>query len=69
MAFSVLAGLLFSNVIDIAASNGDEFNEELLLKPLPTGHLYGHFQFTTIWNVTLTDKLACELFTFPFNDS
>lgn len=28
---------------------GDEFHEELLLKQLPSGHVYAHFQFTTLW--------------------
>ena len=38
----------------------DVFHEELLLKPLPTGHVYAHFQFTTVWNVDIRDSKACE---------
>lgn len=27
----------------------DKFNEELFIKPLPTGHVNTYFQFTTEW--------------------
>lgn len=27
----------------------DEFHEELVLKQLPSGHVYSYFQFTTLW--------------------
>lgn len=30
--------------------NEDQFNEELLLKPLYSDQLYAYFQFSTIWN-------------------
>ena len=29
----------------------DTFDEELMLKPLPNGYVYAHFQFTTLWEV------------------
>jgi len=32
-------------------SSSDEFHEELLLRPLPSGHLHAHFQFVTTWHV------------------
>ena len=38
----------------------DQFHEELLLKPLQTGHVYGQFKFTTLWNVSLNDDHSCE---------
>lgn len=37
----------------------DAFHEELFLKHLPSGHVYAHFQFTTIWNTSLGDENAC----------
>lgn len=40
----------------------DEYHEELVLKPLATGHLYAHFQFTTNWNVDISDKDACKYY-------
>lgn len=38
----------------------DTFNEELVLKPLPNGYIFSHFQFTTTWDVQLTDEGACK---------
>jgi len=35
----------------ILSSSSDEFHEELLLRPLPSGHLHAHFQFVTTWHV------------------
>ena len=54
---SVLVGLLF---ISISLAAKDVFHEELLLRPLKTGHVYAHFQFTTIWDVDIRDSKACE---------
>lgn len=31
----------------------DSYNEELLLYPLPNGHVYSYFQFTTKWEADL----------------
>ena len=36
----------------IFALQKDTFDEELLLKPLPNGHVYAYFQFTTRWEAT-----------------
>ena len=38
----------------------DVFHEELLLRPLKTGHVYTHFQFTTVWDVDIRDPKACK---------
>lgn len=27
-----------------------KFTEELLVRPLPSGHVYSHFEFTTTWS-------------------
>lgn len=40
----------------------DNYNEELLIKQLPTGHIYSYFQFTTKWH--LVDSDSCKWFTF-----
>ena len=38
----------------------DDFHEELLLRPLKTGQVYAHFQFTTVWDVDIRDSKACK---------
>ena len=38
----------------------DVFHEELLLRPLKTGQVYAHFQFTTVWDVDVRDAKACK---------
>ncbi|XP_067007276.2 GPI transamidase component PIG-T [Anabrus simplex] len=43
----------------------DNFNEELLLKPLPSGHVYAHFQFTTLWDVDFDFKSFQHCHLFP----
>jgi len=50
--------VVFSIVITKCAlicstSSADEFHEELLLRPLPSGHLHAHFQFVTTWHVSV----------------
>ena len=37
----------------------DYFDEELLLKPLPSGHIYAYFQFTTVWDVEF-EATSCK---------
>lgn len=34
----------------------DTFHEELLLKPLPSGHINSFFQFTTKWHINKNDS-------------
>ena len=41
----------------------DSFTEELFIKPLPTGHLYSYFQFTTKWDVN-PEETKCKHFCF-----
>ena len=31
-------------------SNENIFKEELLIRPFPSGHIYSHFEFTTLWS-------------------
>ncbi|KAK3923303.1 GPI transamidase component PIG-T [Frankliniella fusca] len=51
MIVGVLICLFLSCVSGLGQSDlyGDEFHEELLLKQLPSGHVYSYFQFTTLW--------------------
>ncbi|EDV26025.1 uncharacterized protein TRIADDRAFT_23458 [Trichoplax adhaerens] len=52
-------------LVDSITSN-DHYHEELVLKPLATGHLYAHFQFTTYWHVDIANKDAFKHFNlFP----
>lgn len=45
--------LLFTSLISSITCNNnpynDFFDEELMLKPLSSNHIYAYFQFTTIW--------------------
>ena len=43
----------------------DVFHEQLFLRPLKTGHVYAHFQFTTVWDVDIRDSKACKLQKVP----
>lgn len=40
---------LASNSAGLSSSDESRFTEELLVKPLPSGHVYSHFEFTTTW--------------------
>ncbi|KAJ4436092.1 hypothetical protein ANN_18719 [Periplaneta americana] len=48
----------------VSAPQHDYFDEELLLKPLPSGHVYAYFQFTTLWDVQFeaSSFQHCHLF-------
>nr|SVE91062.1 EOG090X043F [Daphnia sinensis] len=37
--------------VETVLATSESFSEELLIKPLPTGHVYSFFQFTTKWDV------------------
>ncbi|KAK3742758.1 hypothetical protein QZH41_018969, partial [Actinostola sp. cb2023] len=50
----------------LSLASEDEFHEELLVKPLPTGQVYTYFQFTTIWDIDIKDRKAFSHFNlFP----
>ena len=49
----VIIVLLFSSKI---FCTDDNFNEELFIRQLPSGHVYSFFQFTTTWNVNIFDE-------------
>ena len=41
---------LSGSATSVSDDTEETFAEELFIKPLPTGHLYSYFQFTTLWN-------------------
>ncbi|PNF27160.1 GPI transamidase component PIG-T [Cryptotermes secundus] len=63
---TIFSGLLCLQCISsvICTPQKDYFDEELLLKPLPSGHVYAYFQFTTLWDVDFeaTSFQHCHLF-------
>lgn len=56
----MLTTKLFIVFFCLASASEDEFHEELLIKPTRNGQIYTFFQFTTTWNVSLEDEVACE---------
>ena len=42
------------------ASKDDRFTEELYINSLDDGHIMKHFQFTTIWNASISDQNTCR---------
>ncbi|XP_070575719.1 GPI transamidase component PIG-T-like [Ptychodera flava] len=54
----IISMFLFLSLTDQAHASQDNFAEELFIKPLPSGHIYSHFQFTTTWNVDIQDQSA-----------
>ena len=57
LLYVIFISLVPSTLASVKAN--DHYHEELVLQPLATGHLYAHFQFTTYWNVDISDKDAC----------
>ncbi len=54
---AVFGGVFIVVLVPFARAIGeDSFQEELFIKPLSSGHVYAHFQFTTTWNVSLKDE-------------
>ncbi|XP_032675828.1 GPI transamidase component PIG-T isoform X2 [Odontomachus brunneus] len=58
-----LAGLL--GVITCNNAYNDFFDEELMLKPLPSNHVYAYFQFTTIWETAKRVETLQHSHLFP----
>ena len=38
----------------------DSFSEELYIKSLERGNVLHHFQFTTLWNASISDENTCK---------
>lgn len=55
---------IFSLFWSFSLAVKDVFHEELLLRPLKTGHVYAHFQFTTVWDVDIKETKSCKCHNF-----
>ena len=45
-----MLSLLTSKISNVSASEKEEFSEELYLRQTPSGHIYAHFRFLTLWH-------------------
>lgn len=52
MHFKIPSFFILITLMKFVFPQNDFFHEELMLKPLPSGHVYAHFQFTTLWETT-----------------
>ncbi|XP_076760887.1 phosphatidylinositol glycan anchor biosynthesis class T isoform X2 [Xylocopa sonorina] len=64
-AATLLLSLLFVGVIKSVFPQNDFFDEELMLKPLPSNHVYAYFQFTTVWETTRNPNTFQHSHLFP----
>lgn len=48
------------SAVKFVSPQNDFFDEELMLKSLPSNHVYAYFQFTTVWE-TAKETKACKL--------
>ncbi|XP_031832709.1 phosphatidylinositol glycan anchor biosynthesis class T [Nomia melanderi] len=53
------------NIIKIVSPHNDFFDEELMLKPLSSNHVYAYFQFTTVWEAPKESKTLQHSHLFP----
>ncbi|XP_076236660.1 phosphatidylinositol glycan anchor biosynthesis class T [Calliopsis andreniformis] len=53
------------SIVNFVFSYNDFFDEELMLKPLPSNHVYAYFQFTTVWETTKQAKILQHSHLFP----
>lgn len=60
MHFKIPSFFILITLMKFVFPQNDFFHEELMLKPLPSGHVYAHFQFTTLWETT-KDITTCKL--------
>ncbi|XP_015434008.1 PREDICTED: GPI transamidase component PIG-T, partial [Dufourea novaeangliae] len=56
--------IVFS-IIKIVSPYNDFFDEELMLKPLSSNHVYAYFQFTTLWEAPKEAKTLQHSHLFP----
>ena len=59
MAAAVPSFVVFVLFLSVSVAVKDSFHEELFIRPLSTGHVYVHFQFTTVWDVDVKNPKAC----------
>lgn len=60
MHFKIPLFFILVTLVKCAFPQNDFFDEELMLKPLPSNHVYAYFQFTTVWETT-KDITTCKL--------
>ncbi|XP_043253091.1 GPI transamidase component PIG-T [Colletes gigas] len=56
---------IFIAIIKFVSPYNDFFDEELMLKPLPSSHVYAYFQFTTVWETSKEAKMLQHSHLFP----
>ncbi|XP_003701538.1 phosphatidylinositol glycan anchor biosynthesis class T [Megachile rotundata] len=56
---------IFINTVKSTFPHNDFFDEELMLKPLPSNHVYAYFQFTTVWETAKHTKTLQHSHLFP----
>ncbi|XP_060818183.1 GPI transamidase component PIG-T isoform X1 [Bombus pascuorum] len=52
MHFKIPLFFILVTLMKCVFPQNDFFDEELMLKPLPSNHVYAYFQFTTVWETT-----------------
>ncbi|XP_071863656.1 phosphatidylinositol glycan anchor biosynthesis class T [Bombus fervidus] len=52
MHFKIPLFFILVTLMKCVFPQNDFFDEELMLKPLPSSHVYAYFQFTTVWETT-----------------
>ncbi|XP_033357901.1 GPI transamidase component PIG-T [Bombus vosnesenskii] len=52
MHFRIPLFFILVTLMKCVFPQNDFFDEELMLKPLPSNHVYAYFQFTTVWETT-----------------
>ncbi|XP_076620311.1 phosphatidylinositol glycan anchor biosynthesis class T isoform X2 [Colletes latitarsis] len=62
---SPLLLFIFIGIIKFVSPYNDFFDEELMLKPLPSSHVYAYFQFTTVWETSKEAKTLQHSHLFP----
>ena len=57
---SYIFAIIFCVIIAAQCIEDDSFTEELYISSLNGGHVLSHFQFTTVWNSTITNPNTCK---------
>lgn len=67
----ILLLLLAIGLLHCANASSETLSEELFIKPLPTGHVYSHFQFTIKWDVNPeeTKRITKWILSFPLENN
>ncbi|XP_023225177.1 GPI transamidase component PIG-T-like [Centruroides sculpturatus] len=61
-SMSIFTCVFLTIIGTCSAIESDIFSEELIIKPLPSGHVYAYFQFPIRWNVDLDQNDALRHF-------